>query len=176
MQYWFVCIINPISIIHVFFFHYCITYFCTPYIYIFIYIYIYIYIWGPQVQDATQGQFVKQSLISLNIEFFFFYTSCHTKAKEPNLPYYLPIDRGRIVVFMFHSGMSAMGNANILIQVWIWIANSISYCSNHYTMGKYIYIYIYIYKPYYSCFTANIFETWHLNSFHLKACLNNICW
>ena len=31
------------------------------------------------------------STAGLNLEFSFSYTSCLTKAKEPSLPYYLPI-------------------------------------------------------------------------------------
>ena len=39
-------------------------------------------------QDITQGQFFKQSLAALKSEFSFSLTSCNTKVKEPNLPYY----------------------------------------------------------------------------------------
>ena len=42
----------------------------------------------------------KRSLTGLNLEFFFSKTSCHTKAEEPSLPYYLPIAGGRIIGFI----------------------------------------------------------------------------
>ena len=42
----------------------------------------------------------KHSLTGLNSEFSFSQTSCHTKAKEPSLPYYLPIAGGRIIGFI----------------------------------------------------------------------------
>ena len=41
----------------------------------------------------------KQSTTGLNSEFSFKY-SCHTKVEEPSLPYYLPIDEGRIAGFI----------------------------------------------------------------------------
>ena len=42
----------------------------------------------------------KRSLTGLNSEFSFSYTSCHTKAEEPSLPYYLRITGGRIIGFI----------------------------------------------------------------------------
>ena len=39
----------------------------------------------------------KQSKIGLNPEFFFFLTSCLTKAKEHSLSYYSPIAKGEIL-------------------------------------------------------------------------------
>ena len=42
----------------------------------------------------------KRSLTGLISEFSFSYTSCLTKAEEPNLSYYLPIAGGRIVGFI----------------------------------------------------------------------------
>ena len=50
-------------------------------------------------QDVTQGQFFKQSLTDLNSEFSFL-IGCLTKAKEPNLSYYLPIAGERIIGFI----------------------------------------------------------------------------
>ena len=51
-------------------------------------------------QDATQVQFCKQSLTGLNSEFSFSKASCHSKVKEPSLPYYLLIEGRRIVRFI----------------------------------------------------------------------------
>ena len=42
----------------------------------------------------------KQSLTSWNLEFSFSWTGCLTKAKEPSLPYYLPIAGGRGIGFI----------------------------------------------------------------------------
>ena len=39
----------------------------------------------------------KRSLTGFNLEFFFSWTSCLTKAEEPSLPYYLRIAGGRII-------------------------------------------------------------------------------
>ena len=55
-----------------------------------------IYLPTTQYNWVTQGQFFKQRLTGLNLEFFFSETSCHTKVKEPILPNYLPIIDGRI--------------------------------------------------------------------------------
>ena len=65
---------------------------------------------------------------------FFFSTSCHTKTKEPSLPYYLPISRVRIVVFILFSKalvLCKMQTASSMI--WTHITVSISYDNNHYT-------------------------------------------
>ncbi len=48
----------------------------------------------------TQGHFFKQSLTGWNSEFSFSKSSCFTKAEEPNLSYYLPIDGDKIIGFM----------------------------------------------------------------------------
>ena len=44
--------------------------------------FIYIYPTPLHKQDVTEGNFFKQSLTSLNSEFSFFLTSCHTKLKK----------------------------------------------------------------------------------------------
>ena len=51
-------------------------------------------------QDVTQGQFFRRSLKGLNSEFSFCYTGCLTKAKEPSLPYYLPI-AGAVYIYIY---------------------------------------------------------------------------
>ena len=50
-------------------------------------------------QDVTQGQFFK----SFNSKFSFSLTVCHTKAKEPNLPYNLIITGERRVHHIYFS-------------------------------------------------------------------------
>ena len=63
--------------------------------------YIYIYIPAPpHEQDATQGQFFKKSLTSLNSAFSFSKTGWHIKAEEISLPYYSSINGGRIIGFI----------------------------------------------------------------------------
>ena len=56
---------------------------------------------NPSAQAGcdTMSNF-KRSLTGLNSEFSFSQTSCLTKAKEPSLPYYLPIAGGRIIRFI----------------------------------------------------------------------------
>ena len=66
------------------------------YIYIYISVYMYLPIL-PHKQDGTQGRFFKQSL---NSEFSFSYTGCHTTDKETRLPDYFIIAEGGIVEFM----------------------------------------------------------------------------
>ena len=53
----------------------------------------------PQTRSNTRPIF-QQSTAGLNSEFFFLQTGCLTKAKEPNLPYYLLIAEGRIDGFI----------------------------------------------------------------------------
>ena len=66
-----------------------------------IYIYIYIYI-NPFAQaECDTRSIFKWILTSLNSEFSFFQTSCHTKIKEPCLPYHLPIPNRRIIGFIY---------------------------------------------------------------------------
>ena len=59
---------------------------------------MFVYMYLPSLlQNMTQEQYFKQSLTGLNLKFSFSKISCHTKVKEPNLTYYLPIAEGRIV-------------------------------------------------------------------------------
>ena len=53
----------------------------------------------PRTGYDTRSIF-KPSLTGLNSEFFFSYTSCLKKAKEPSLPNYLAIAGGRIIGFI----------------------------------------------------------------------------
>ena len=75
------------------------------------FVFVYIYLPLPQEQDATQGQFFKQSSTDLNSEFSL-KTNCRTKAEEPQLPYHLPITGGRIIGFI----LFPMENVNSFIQ------------------------------------------------------------
>ena len=59
----------------------------------------------------------KRSLTSLNSEFFFSYTSCHTKVKEPSLPYYFTDSwKKKNWIHTFPKDTSAIWNANSLMQ------------------------------------------------------------
>ena len=78
----------------------------------------------------------KQSLTGLNSEFSFSQTSCLTKAEEPSLPYYLPIDGGRIIGFMpFPKVLVLCEMQSVSSRIWTHVAVSISYDDNHYTTG-----------------------------------------
>ena len=94
----------------------------------------------------------KRSLTGLNSEFSFSWTSCLTKAEEPSLPYYLPIDGGRIIGFIpFPRVLVLCEMLSVSSRIWPRVAVSISYDNNHYITGTstialiYIYIYIYIF-------------------------------
>ena len=84
----------------------------------------------------TQGQFFKRSLTGLNSEFSFSKTSRLTKAKEPSLPYYLPIAGGRIIGFIpFPRVLVLCEMQSVSSRIWTRVAVSISYDDNHYTTG-----------------------------------------
>ena len=73
----------------------------------------------PHEQDVTQGQFLN-GIQLIWIHFFSFsQTGCHTKAKEPNLSYNLPIARRRIVRFITFSRVSALCEMQIA-SAMIW--------------------------------------------------------
>ena len=95
-----------------------------------------IYPTPPLGQDMTQGQFFKRSLVGLNSEFSFSWTSCLTKAEEPSLTYYLPIAGGRIIGFIpFPRVLVLCEMQSVLSRNWTCIAVSISCDDNHYTTG-----------------------------------------
>ena len=78
---------------------------------------------------------LKRSLTGLNSEFSFSMTSCLTKAEEPSLPYYLPIDKGRIIGFIpFPRVLVLCKMQSVLSRIWTPVAMPISYDDNHYTM------------------------------------------
>ena len=110
---------------------------CSEYIYI----YIYrererdsMYLPTPlQGQDVTQSWFFKQSWHS---EFFFSWTGCLTKTKEPILPYYLHIPRERIIGFKLFSRVLVLCEMeSAASRIWTLVTVSISYGDNHYTIG-----------------------------------------
>ena len=52
----------------------------------------------PLCSSRMQSKVIfKQSLTDLNLEVSFAKTRCHSKIKEPRLPYYLPITGRRII-------------------------------------------------------------------------------
>ena len=76
----------------------------------------------------------KRSLTGLNSEFSFSYTSCLTKAEEPSLPYYLPIEGGRMIGFIpFPRSLVLCEMQSITSRIWTRTAVSITYDDNHYT-------------------------------------------
>ena len=88
----------------------------------------------PLGQDMTQGQFFKRSLTGFNSEFSFSLTICLTKAEEPSLPYYLPIDGGRIIGFIpFPRVLVLCEMQSVSSRIYTRVTVSISYDDNHYT-------------------------------------------
>ena len=78
----------------------------------------------------------KRSLTGLKSEFSFSLTSCLTKAKEPSLPYYLPIAGGRIIGFIpFPRVLVLCEMQSVSSRIWTRVAVFISYDDNHYTTG-----------------------------------------
>ena len=72
----------------------------------------------------------------MNSEFSFSKTSCLTKAKEPSLPYYLPIAGGWIIGFIpFPRILVLCEMQSVSSRIWTRVAVSISYDDDHYTMG-----------------------------------------
>ena len=72
----------------------------------------------------------KRSLTVWNLEFSF------TKAEEPSLSYYLPIDGGRIIGFIpFPRVLVLCEMQSVSSRIWTRVAVSISYDDNHYTTG-----------------------------------------
>ena len=90
----------------------------------------------------------KRSLIGLNSEFSFSYTSCPTKAVEPSLPYYLPIAGGRIIgIIPFPRVLVLCEMQSILSRNWTRVAVSISYDDNYVITGTTTYNGWYAIKP-----------------------------
>ena len=83
----------------------------------------------------------KWSLIGLNSEFSFSWTSFLTKAEETSLPYYLPIAGGRIIGFIpFPRVLVRCEMQSVSSRIWTRVTVSISYDDNHYTTGTFCYI------------------------------------
>ena len=83
-----------------------------------------------QMQDVTQSIF-KRSTASLNSGFSFFYISCLTEAKEPSLPYYLPITGERTDEFTPLLRISVKWNGNSFIM-------DLNSVDNHYTICLFV--------------------------------------
>ena len=72
-----------------------------------------IYPTPPCKQYSTQGLFLEWNVTDLNSEVFFSSTSCHTKVKQPRLPF---ITGERIVgCKTFPKGVSTMQNENSFV-------------------------------------------------------------
>ena len=72
---------------------------------------------------------------SLNSEFSFSLTSDYTQAKEPSLPYYLPIAERMIGFIPFPRALVPCEMQSVLSRIWTCVAISISYDDSHYTVG-----------------------------------------
>ena len=55
-----------------------------------------VYLPSPLQRGCNTKSIFKESLTGLNSEFSLSYTGCHTKVKEPSLPFYLLIIGGKI--------------------------------------------------------------------------------
>ena len=66
-------------------------------------------------QDTTQGQYLSGVKL-VWIQSSFSLMSCHTKAKEHSLPYYLLIAGGRIDNSTISKGIITKWNANSIVQ------------------------------------------------------------
>ena len=77
---------------------------------IYIYIYIYIYPTPPYKPDVTLGQFFRWT------RFFFSLTSCHTKVRVHSAQLFTNSWRENHWIYIFAQSISAMWNANHLIQ------------------------------------------------------------
>ena len=70
----------------------------------------------------------------MNSEYSLFKTSCHTKAEEPSLSYYLTIAGGRIIGFIpFPMVLVLCEMQSVSSRIWTRVTVSISYDDNHYT-------------------------------------------
>ena len=98
---------------------------------------IYVFTNSPYEQDVIQCQFLR----GVWIQFSFSLTGCCTKVKEPSLPYYLPIARGRIVGFIFFIRLLLLYKVqSALSRIWTQFTMSISTDDNHYTTSIFIII------------------------------------
>ena len=73
---------------------------------------------SKQVGYDTRSIF-KWSFTGLNSEFSFSLTSCQTKAKQPSLPYYLPIGGRRIIEFIPFPRVDVSSNSCIIASCCI---------------------------------------------------------
>ena len=86
-------------------------------------------------QELSQDQFVHWIVIDLSWNFSISVAGYQAKVKEPGLPYYLPIDGGKIDEFIpfprviiWQYGMRIAS-----FKIWNRVTVSISYDDNHYT-------------------------------------------
>ena len=84
-------------------------------------------------QDLTQSQF--QAGFD-RLEFYFSKTDCHTKVKEPSLPYFLRKVRERIIRWITFARVLALCEMQIAYsRIWTWDNVYISFDDNYYTMS-----------------------------------------
>ena len=124
-------------------------------------IYLLSYLPNPSARAGYDTRSIfKRSLTGLNSEFSFSWTSCLTKAEEPNLPYYLPIAGGRIYgIIPFPRVLVLCEMQSVRSRIWTRVDVPISSDDNRYTTGNisFIYIYIYIYMCVCVCVCVCVF-------------------
>ena len=92
---------------------------------------------NPSTQTGCDTRLVfKQRLTGLNSEFSFSKIGCHTKVKEPSLPYYLPIASGSIIGYIpFPWVLALLEIQTVSSRIWTCVTVSISYDGNNYIMN-----------------------------------------
>ena len=85
------------------------------------------------VAECNTRSIFKWSTAGSNSVFSFSQISCLTKAKEPSLPYYLPIAGEKTDGFLFFQRSLAGSETQIVSsRIWTLVVNSIYSDNNHY--------------------------------------------
>ena len=89
---------------------------------------------NPSTRTACDVRsFLKRDLTGLSSEFYFSYTGCQNKVKEPTLPYYFHLTGGRIVGFIpFPRVLVVWEMQTSFSRIWTRVIVSISYNDIHY--------------------------------------------
>ena len=94
---------------------------------------VFVYVFTQPLRTSWIGQSISRgSVTGLNSEFSFSLTDCLSKAREPILPYYLPIAGGRIIVLItFPRVLVPCEMQSASPRIWTRIGMSISSNENH---------------------------------------------
>ena len=87
----------------------------------FIHTYVYVFTNPSSWEGCDTGSIFQGSLTCLNSEISFSKTGCLTKAKEPSLPYYLPLAGRRIIRFIpFPRVLVQCEMQSASSRIWTW--------------------------------------------------------